>query len=113
MQVVGVDAAMTQDFPSQPMKRVEDWKSRLIDISKRNNLLFFRKNKRGNLPISQPDLQVIFNALVLKKRHLEFWLPPEETQKPLQIEKPNGKGKAKAKTVKAAVTAAVKEDSKT
>ena len=102
---------MTQTVTSQPMKRVEDWKSRLIDLSRKNNLLYFKKNKRGNLPISQPDPQAIFNALVLKKRRLEFWLPPEETKKLEQPENTpaKGKGKGKAKIAKANVNAAVKE----
>jgi hypothetical protein len=64
------------------MRRVEDWKSRLIDLSRRNNLLYFHTTKRGNLPITQPDAETIFNGLVLKKRHLEFYLPPEENEKP-------------------------------
>jgi len=98
---------MTQTVTSQPMKRVEDWKSRLIDLSKRNNLLYFHKAKRGSLPISQPDMQAIFNALVLKKRRLEFWLPPEETIKPERSEK--AKGKVKAKIAKANAKADVKE----
>jgi hypothetical protein len=87
------------------MKRVEDWKSRLIDLSRRNNLLYVKKNKRGNLTITQPDQQAVFNALVLKKRHLEFWAPPEEDEAP---EKPaksdNAKGNSKAKTSKIAKT---------
>src|SRR5208337_4748552 len=97
---------MTQTVTSQPMKRVEDWKSRLINLSKRNNLLYFRRAKRGSLPISQPDMQAIFNALVLKKRRLEFWLPPEETKKPEKPEK--AKGKVKAKMAKANAKADVK-----
>jgi very-short-patch-repair endonuclease len=84
------------------MKRVEDWKSRLIDLSKRNNLLYFRKNKRGNMLISQPDPQTIFNTLVLKKRRLEFWLPPEETKTLEKPEKTQTKGKGKVKTAKIA-----------
>ena len=88
---------------SSPMKRVEDWKSRLIDLSKRNNLLFFRKGKRGNLPVTQPDQQKIFDALVIKKNHLEFYLPAQETKQPEtpdkadKPEKPKGKGKTKPK----------------
>ncbi len=101
---------MTQTVTSQPMKRVEDWKSRLIDLSKRNNLLFFHKAKRGNLAVTQPEQQAIFNMLVLKKRRLEFWMPPEEKKPEIQG-KAKVKGKAKAKTAKSNVTAAVKPDS--
>ncbi|MGA2386108.1 MAG: DUF3320 domain-containing protein [Candidatus Bathyarchaeia archaeon] len=110
MQPKGVDVVMTQTVPSQPMKRVEDWKQRLIDLSRRNNLLYFHKNKRGSLSISQPDMQTVFNSLVLKKKRLDFWLPPEEAEKPETQEKPKGKGKAKtAKTAKGNVQASVKD----
>jgi very-short-patch-repair endonuclease len=103
---------MTQAVPSQPMKRVEDWKQRLIDLSRRNNLLYFHKNKRGSLSITRPDMQAAFNSLVLKKKRLEFWLPPEETEKPEGQEKSKGKSKGKsAKTVRDNIQASVKEPS--
>jgi hypothetical protein len=110
---------MTEQYeftpPSSPMKRVEDWKSRLIDLSRKNNLLYFRKAKRGNLAITEPEPQRIFDQLVTKKNRLEFFVPPDEAkeeqagQKP--EEKPRGKGKAKtkAKTAKAPVKAATVE----
>ena len=71
---------MTQINTSPSMRRVEDWKSRLIDLSRRNNLLYFHTTKRGNLSINKPDAETIFNLLVQKKKHLEFWLPPEEDE---------------------------------
>ena len=72
---------MTDPVASLPMKRVEDWKSRLIDLSRKNNLLYFRRGKHGNLSITQPGAQKIFDILVLKKNSLEFFSPHEETQK--------------------------------
>jgi len=57
--------------------RIEDWKSRLMDISKRNRLLYFKSSKRGTLSISQPDIVTIYNKLLLRKKKLEFWMPPE------------------------------------
>ena len=101
---------MTETLASQtssPMKRVEDWKSRLIDLSKRNNLLFFRKGKRGSLPVTQPDQQKIFESLVIKKSHLEFYLSAQQT-KQLEIPegaKKNGKGKNQTKNKANAKTA--------
>ncbi len=107
---------MTETTPSSPMKRVEDWKSRLIDLSRKNNLLYFHKSKRGNLAISQPEPQKIFDVLVLKKNHLEFWEPQEtKTTEMLEKSKLKGKGKAKseAKTAKPEVkTAIVPEEPK-
>jgi hypothetical protein len=84
------------------MRRVEDWKSRLIDLTRRNNLLYFHVTRRGNLPINKPDAETIFKELVVKKKHLEFWMPPEEedttevkgakTSKPASLEEPEKPG---------------------
>ena len=63
-------------------RRVGDWKSRLIDLSRRNNLLYFKPSKRRNLSVSSPSMERLFNRLVLRKRHLEFWYPPEESEAP-------------------------------
>jgi hypothetical protein len=65
---------------SPTMRRIEDWKSRLIDLSRRNNLLYFKPSKRGNLSVSRPNMETIFNRLVIRKRKLEFWYPPEESK---------------------------------
>ncbi len=78
------DLMQENGFPSfqencgSPMtRRIEDWKSRLIDLSRRNNLLYFKPSKRGNLSVSRPNMEIIFNKLTLRKRHLEFWYPHE------------------------------------
>jgi very-short-patch-repair endonuclease len=112
---------MTETVTSSPMKRVEDWKARLIDLSRRNNLLYFHKAKHGSLTITQPEPQKIFDSLVLKKNRLEFFIPQEEPKKPDETEKPKAKGKGKTKaktgrvevkTAKSEVKAATIEDQK-
>ena len=82
---------------SQAEKRVEDWKSRLIDLSRKNNLLYFRKTRRGNHSITQPEAQKIFDTLVVKNGRLEFYMPAvPKTDKTEQVEeKPKTKGRAK------------------
>jgi hypothetical protein len=67
-----------ENYGSPMTRRIEDWKSRLIDLSKRNNLLYFKPSKRGNLSVSSPNMESIFNRLALRKRRFEFWYPPEE-----------------------------------
>jgi hypothetical protein len=61
-----------QEISSPVMRRIEDWKSRLIDLSRRNNLLYFRRTKSGNLSVSRPSAETVFDGLVLRKRHLEI-----------------------------------------
>jgi superfamily I DNA and/or RNA helicase/very-short-patch-repair endonuclease len=60
--------------------RLEDWKSRLIDLSKRNRLLYFKPTKRSYLLITNPDMATIFNRLLLRKKKLEFWIPPDTSE---------------------------------
>jgi len=62
------------------MKRIEDWKARLIDFTRRNRLLYHKPTKRSSISISRPDAITIFNKLVLKGSQLEIWLPPEESE---------------------------------
>jgi hypothetical protein len=87
--------------PSAPMKRVEDWKSRLIDLSKRNNLLYLKKTGKRTtiLPLTQPDPQKIFDSLVNKKNRLEFWLPPQEAKKTETAGEPKIKRRTKTQSV--------------
>jgi len=77
---------MTQNNPVSPQeayipqvaRRIEDWKFRLIDLSRKNNLLYYKQRKRGGLSVSHPTPETVFNALVIRRRHLKFWQPPDE-----------------------------------
>jgi hypothetical protein len=69
-----------ENLGSPIARRIEDWKSRLIDLSKRNNLLYFKPSKRGSLSVSSPNMITIFNRLALRKRRFEFWDHPEDPQ---------------------------------
>jgi very-short-patch-repair endonuclease len=71
-------SSIQEENTVQMLKRIENWKSRLIDLSKRNNLLYFKQSKRGNLVITSPDAKTVLTRLVVKQSHLEFWMPPEE-----------------------------------
>ncbi|TRO48614.1 DUF4011 domain-containing protein, partial [Candidatus Bathyarchaeota archaeon] len=77
---MSLDEFKLENFQTDSMLkiRIEDWKSRLMDLSKRNRLLYFKPSKRGTLSISHPDITTIFNKLVLRKRKLEFWIPSEK-----------------------------------
>ena len=42
---------------------IEEWKKKLLDLSKRNNLLNFRTTRRGNLEIVYPDFEELYSSL--------------------------------------------------
>ena len=71
-----------QDGDSKVFEYIEEWKSRLIDFSSRNRLLYFKHSRYENLTVSSPDAETVFSRLVNRKRSLEFWLPPEGQDKP-------------------------------
>ncbi|MDR2203042.1 MAG: DUF4011 domain-containing protein [Nitrososphaerota archaeon] len=71
---------MAQVNSSTSVRRVDDWKSRLIDLTRRNNLLYFHASKRGNVSVTTPDATTVFKDLVIRKKRLEFWVPPVEEE---------------------------------
>ncbi|WP_071522198.1 DUF4011 domain-containing protein, partial [Neomoorella thermoacetica] len=54
------------------LEKVNKWKQKLLDLGKRNRLLFFRPTKRTTLQLIDPDYTNIFRRLVNEGRPLEF-----------------------------------------
>ncbi len=63
---------------SKVYEYIEEWKNRLIDLSRRNRLLYFKHAVKGNLLVVSPDAETVFSRLVHRKRGMEFWMPLEE-----------------------------------
>jgi len=57
-------------------RRLDDWKARLIDLSRRNNLLYFRGGG-STLQIEEPEASEVFQRLYLDESSWEVWEPPE------------------------------------
>ena len=63
-------------------RRIDEWKQKLIDPSRRNRLIYFRPSKSSTLTTSTPDAETIFNRLVVQEKSWKFWLPPLDTGVP-------------------------------
>jgi very-short-patch-repair endonuclease len=60
-------------------RRLDDWKARLIDLSRRNNLLYFRVG--GNtLRVEEPGASEVFQRLYLDESSWEVWEPPDKRE---------------------------------
>jgi hypothetical protein len=59
-------------------RRIDEWKQKLIDPSRRNRLIYFRPSKSSTLIIITPAAETVFNRLVVQEKSWKFWLPPEE-----------------------------------
>lgn len=69
--------------------QIEEWKKRLIDLTRRNQLIFFDRSRKNLLEIKQPNCEIIFENLSVEKG-FDVWLPPEkEEDKEDTPEKPN------------------------
>ncbi|MFQ6053822.1 MAG: DUF4011 domain-containing protein, partial [Candidatus Bathyarchaeia archaeon] len=55
---------------------MEDWKRRLIDLSRRNRLIYFTPTRSSNIRIERPDMTAVFERLVVLGRSWEIWQPP-------------------------------------
>lgn len=74
--------AHPSDAPREPVppsisRRIQDWKQRLIDLSRRNRLLHFHETRRGQLRVASPNPEDLFRALAIDEASRTVWLPPE------------------------------------
>ena len=80
--------------------KLEKWKTKLLDLSKRNPLLNFRFRKGTNLKIIDPPLLELWDSFVQKEQKITFPLVTEEAAGvTAAAEKPTAKTKAKLDTV--------------
>ncbi|MCD8020867.1 MAG: DUF4011 domain-containing protein [Clostridiales bacterium] len=60
---------MAQDIKE---RKFEAWKHGLLDVSKRNKMINYRKTKRATLKILSPDFCALFDRLVLHEESISF-----------------------------------------
>lgn len=65
-------------IPVRVKQYIDKCKEKLIDLSRRNRLLFFAPSKSSTLKILFPDSNILFNKLIVNEKSLDIWLPPEE-----------------------------------
>lgn len=68
------------NVPLAVAKKIEHWKSQLIDLSKRNRLLYFRQAKTSTAQLLSPAIEEIFDWLVLKEKPMIFKWREQESQ---------------------------------
>src|SRR3954452_13410249 len=59
-------------------RAVKTWTGQLVDLTGRNNLLYYRDLKVGTLPLDECQRQAIYNALANKAVLLSRLFPGEE-----------------------------------
>lgn len=67
-------------------KRIDEWKQRLIDLTRKNGLINYKRTKSKTLEITIPSADQIFRTICIENGSFAFWLPPEVSEKPISSE---------------------------
>jgi len=59
-------------------RRIEEWKRKLVDLSRRNRLLYFYPSRTSTLKVEQPTAEHIFMQLATRAKAWKFWAPLSE-----------------------------------
>ena len=63
---------MSTAFTDIQEKKFEFWKHGLLDVSRRNRMINYRRTKRSSLEITSPDLSSLFQRLIIKEEKISF-----------------------------------------
>jgi hypothetical protein len=74
----GGEQPMDSASLAKVLRKVDDWKLKLIDLSRRNRLVNFRPTRSSSLKFQRPGIDAVFERLVVKDRAWSIWEPPEE-----------------------------------
>ena len=74
--------------------KLDNWKKRLLDLGKRNQLLNYRDTRRSNLRITKPEIFNLWDSFVVNEQPLEFPLADDEQVSGEQLMLLDGEGTA-------------------
>jgi hypothetical protein len=80
--IIGGEQPMDSASLAKVLRKVDDWKLKLIDLSRRNRLVNFSPTRSSNLRFQRPGIDAVFERLVVKDRAWSIWEPPEEGGEP-------------------------------
>lgn len=69
----------TTEIPNSLRRKIDEWRGRLIDLSRRNQLLNYRKRKSSNLEFEQQSSDEIYQYMSGSGRSWKVYLPQENT----------------------------------
>lgn len=61
-------------------RKIEQWRAKLVDLTKRNHLLYFRRTRASTLQIAEPGLAEVFDQLVVGGDSWQFYDPRESDE---------------------------------
>ena len=74
---------------SHVAQRIEEWKRKIVDLSRRNRSLYFTRARGSTLKITGPTISEIFDRLVNSEKAWEFYMPPDAPEAPVKSDSDN------------------------
>src|SRR4030042_3267247 len=59
---------------------INEWKRRLIDLTRRNRLIYFVPKRSSSIQIAEPSPSDVFNRLVVEEKPLKCFMPEEDDE---------------------------------
>ena len=72
---------------------INEWKRRLIDLTRRNRLIYFVPKRSSSIQIAEPTPSEVFNRFVIEEKPLKCFIPEEDDENnetPMQADLPLG-----------------------
>jgi len=60
---------------------INEWKRRLIDLTRRNRLIYFVPKRSSSLQIAEPTPSEVFNRFVIEEKPLRCFIPQRSPYK--------------------------------
>jgi hypothetical protein len=54
---------------------INEWKRRLIDLTRRNRLIYFVPKRSSSIQIAEPTPSEVFNRFVIEEKSLKCFIP--------------------------------------
>ncbi len=59
---------------------ISEWKRRLIDLTRRNRLIYFIPKRSSSIQIAEPNPSEVFNRFVIDEKPLKCFVPEEDEE---------------------------------
>ena len=59
-------------------EQITEWAKKLVDLTRRNRLLYFRTTRSSTLQIVEPMIEEVFHRLVINDNPWHFYVPPKD-----------------------------------
>jgi very-short-patch-repair endonuclease len=81
-------ASTSASIPASVVRALEEWRKKLVDLTRRNRLIYFRPSKTSTLKLLEPDLDAIYHRLAVQEQAWDLLYPEDLDERDDHAEDP-------------------------